>query len=115
MFTEVTSVAVLVNDAKKAAEWYRDKLDFEIESVQGHCVAVRPKGSKTVLHLCAKCEDWGEDLPGGQTGIFIRSDDKKKTYDELKQRGIEFSKELTTESFGKYAMFKDLDGNEFWM
>lgn len=115
MFREITSIAVLVNDAKKAAQWYHEKLGFELDSMQGHWVAVRPPGSKTALHLCARCGEWGSDTPGGQTGIFITSDDKEKTYRELKARGVEFSKELTTESFGTYAIFKDLDGNQFWL
>jgi len=116
MFTTVGSVAVLVNDAKKSAEWYHEKLDFEI-NIQSHWVEVKPKGSLQVIHLCEKCEDWGNDLPGGQTGIFIKSDDKEKTYNEMKKRGVEFSVELQEASWGggKYAIFKDPDGNQFWM
>jgi len=100
MFREVASVAVLVNDAKKAAEWYQEKLGFEVDSMRGHWVAVKPTGSKTILHLCAKCEEWGSDSPGGKTGIFLATEDKEKTYRELKAKGVEFAKELTTESFG---------------
>jgi lactoylglutathione lyase len=114
MFTEIASVPVLVNDAKKSSEWYREKLGFEVH-MQGHWVEVKPKGSKVVIHLCEKCKEWGKDSPGGNTGIFIRSDDKKKTYEELKAKGVEFSTELTKESWGTYAIFKDPDGNEFWM
>jgi uncharacterized glyoxalase superfamily protein PhnB len=114
LFTEIACVPVLVNDAKKSAEWYRDKLGFEV-SIHGHWVEAKPKGSQTVIHLCGKCKEWGNDSPGGNTGIFIKSDDKTKTYEELKTRGVEFSKELTKESWGTCAIFKDLDGNEFWM
>jgi len=114
LLTEITSIAILVNYAKKAAEWYRKKLGFEV-TMQGHWVTVKPTGSNTVLHLCEKCEEWGSDMPGGQTGIFIRSDDKERTYRELKSKGVQFSKELTKESFGTYAIFRDLDGNELWM
>lgn len=116
MFTAVVSVAVLVNDAKKSAEWYHDKLGFET-SIQGHWVEVKPKGSTSVIHLCEKCEDWGTDLPGGQTGIFIKSDDKENTYNEMKKKGVEFAVELQEAPWGggKYAIFKDPDGNQFWM
>ncbi len=79
MFTEVASVAVLLHDAGKAAEWYRQKLGFEV-SVQGHWVTAKPPASSVVLHLCGKCEDWEHDRPGGHTGIFIKTDDKEKTY-----------------------------------
>jgi lactoylglutathione lyase len=114
MFTEISSVPVLVRDAKKSAEWYRDKLGFEV-SVQGHWVQAKPKGSKTVIHLCEKCKEWNDDSPGGNTGIFLSSDDKTKTYQELKTKDVEFSTDLTRESWGTYAIFKDPDGNEFWM
>lgn len=46
---------------------------------------------------------------------MFQTDDKERTYRELKAKGVEFSTELTTESFGTYAIFKDLDGNEFWI
>ena len=88
MLTEVSSVAVLVQDAKKAAAWYQEKLGFELESTQGHWVAVRPKGSRMVLHLCERCEERGDDRPGGQTGIGFKSDDKERTYRELKENGV---------------------------
>jgi len=114
MLTEIASVPVLVRDAKKSAEWYRNKLGFEI-SIQGHWVEAKPKGSSAVLHLCEKCKEWEDDSPGGNTGIFIKSDDKAKTCEELKGKGVEFTVELTKESWGTYAIFKDPDGNEFWI
>ncbi|MDG7016689.1 MAG: VOC family protein [Nitrososphaerota archaeon] len=116
MFTEVGSVPVLVNDAKKAAKWYAEKLGFEVSS-QGHWVTAKPKGSKTVIHLCEKCADWEGDSPGGNTGIYLTSDDKTRTYNELKAKDVQFKVELTDAPWapGKYAILKDLDGNEFWM
>jgi lactoylglutathione lyase len=134
LITAVSSVAVLVHDAKKSAEWYRDKLGFEIVWSEGHFVTVKPAGSKTLwLHLCAKCDSWGDDKPGGQTGIWLECgertmrkdkktgrltpasnpDDVKKTYRELKEDGVEFAKELTVTSWGAMAILKDPDGNEF--
>ena len=116
MLTEVGSVAVLVTDANKAAEWYRQKLGAEV-TVQGHWVAAKLPRSNVVIHLCGKNEDWEDDRPGGQTGIFLKSDDKEKTYRELKSRGVEFDVELRDAPWGggTYAIFKDLDGNKFWM
>lgn len=116
MITRVASAAVLVRDAKKAAKWYRDKLDFEV-SEQGHWVEAGPSGSAFVLHLCAKCPEWEDDKPGGHTGILFETDDKEKTYHELKSRGVAFDVELTDAPWGggKYAIFRDLDGNRFWM
>jgi lactoylglutathione lyase len=133
MITGFGSVAVLSNDPQKAAEWYRDKLGFEIIAAEGHSVFVKPKGSEfPILHLCGLCNDWGADRPGGRTGIWLASGkvrlarDKKtdaliaasdpneveRTYKELKARGVEFAEELTRLSWGSMAVLKDLDGNE---
>lgn len=133
MITGIGSVAVLVNDAQKSAEWYSDKLGFEIVENKKHTVFVKPKGSGFLLHLCGRCDSWENDHPGGRTGIWLHSGDARmlkdpksgqlipssdpmeveKTYDELKERGVDFSEELMTTSWGKYAVFKDIDGNEF--
>lgn len=134
MISDVGSVAILVHDARKSAEWYRSKLGFEIVALEGHAVFVRPKGSgRHLLHLCGPCDDWGTDKPGGRVGIWfrcgtmrIRNDEKtgqvlpssdprevEKTYAELKRNGVEFSEPLRTTSWGAYAIFRDPDGNEF--
>ena len=116
MLTDISAVPVLVNDAKKAAEWYAEKLGFQV-TAQGHWVTVKPRGSQTVIHLCEKCDEWENDRPGGNTGIYLSSDDKERTYQELKARGVQFKVELTEAPWapGKYAILKDLDGNEFFM
>ena len=33
----------------------------------------------------------------------------------LRKAGVEFTTPTTTEDWGTYAMFKDPDGNEFWL
>ena len=114
MIQAMTSVAVLVRDAKKAAEWYHEKLGFDTDA-QGHWVTVWPRGSPVRLHLCERCHEWEDDEPGGHTGIAFATDDQERTYHELKARGVDFAKDLTTEWFGTYALFKDLDGNVFWI
>ncbi len=132
MLTGVGSVAILVSDPEKSAEWYRDKLGFEILVKRGHAVYVRPKGSPTLIHLCGKCDAWESDRPGGRTGVWLHCGmitwikDKKsglslpfsdpsavaKTYNQLKKKGVEFSEGLTSTDWGKYAILRDPDGNE---
>lgn len=134
MIAGVGSLAILVYDARRSAEWYHDKLGFEIVGIEGHAVFVRPKGSRApLLHLCGPNDAWGGDKPGGRTGIWlqcgditIRKDTKtgqvlpasnpedvEKTYFDLKGKGVEFTEELTTTDWGKFALFADPDGNEF--
>ena len=134
MIAGVGSVAVLVHDAKKSAQWYHETLGFDIVGIEGHTVFVRPKGSSSVLlHLCGRCDAWEDDRPGGRTGIWLSSgkvtirtdertrlvlpasprEDVERTYAELKRKGVEFAEELTATKWGMYAIFRDLDGNEF--
>ena len=134
MISGVGSIAVLALDPKKLAKWYRDKLGFEIVESEGHSVFVRPRGSTApLIHLCGKCDDWGTDLPRERTGAWLHSgdirisrDEKRgrilpssdpaeveRTHLELKNRGVEFSEELKVTSWGKMAIIKDPEGNEF--
>lgn len=110
MFKSIVDVAVVVSDANKSADWYKEKLGFEIRDKEGHWVTVAPKGSEVVLHLCES-----KPLEQGNTGIAFSVDDLDSVYKELSGKGVEFTVKPTKEEWGSYAMFKDPDGNEFWL
>jgi catechol 2,3-dioxygenase-like lactoylglutathione lyase family enzyme len=113
MITEIATVAVLVSNSKKSKEWFRDKLGFEVKEDEDHWVVVAPKDSKVGLHLCQT----GELEPGNQ-GILFLADDVEATYKELKEKGVEFTRPLGKAEWNekvRYAMFKDPDGNEYWL
>jgi catechol 2,3-dioxygenase-like lactoylglutathione lyase family enzyme len=109
----IRSVAVVVSDAKKAKEWYVDKLGFEIHEDMEHWIVVGPPNSSMGIHLCQV-----EPLEPGNTGILFLADDIENTYSDLKRKGVEFTRELGKAEWNEnvmYAMFKDNDGNEFWL
>jgi len=113
MIERIRSVAVVVSDEKKAKQWYVDKLGFEVQDDMEHWVVVGPRGSPTGIHLCQ-----GETLEPGNTGILFYSGNVETAYQELKKKGVEFTRELDKAEWDaniKYAMFKDPDGNEFWL
>jgi len=110
LLKSIVDVAVVVSDANKSAEWYEEKLGFEVRDKQGHWVTVAPKGSNVVLHLCET-----KPLEQGNTGIAFDVDDLDKAYRELSAKGVEFTVKPTKEEWGSYAMFKDPDGNVFWL
>jgi catechol 2,3-dioxygenase-like lactoylglutathione lyase family enzyme len=113
MISKMIDVAVVVSDAKKAAGWYREKLGFEVGGEpEGHWVVVYPPGWEegTVIHLCE-----GPDLEPGNTGVGFATEDLDEAHKEMKDRGVEFTVEPKKEEWGTYAMFKDPDGNEFWL
>lgn len=107
---EIGSVAVVVSDGRKAAKWYEDKLGFEIRDDEGHWITVAPKGSGLLLHLCE-----GDELEPGNTGFGFYVKDAKREEEALRKKGVDFTKPVTKVSWGTYGMFKDPDGNEFWL
>jgi catechol 2,3-dioxygenase-like lactoylglutathione lyase family enzyme len=110
MIKKVYSVAVVVSDGKKARAWYTKKLGFKLVENYDHWITVAPKGSKTLLHLCES-----DRLEFGNTGIGFETDSVDKSYKELSKKGVEFTRKPEDEGWGKSAMFKDLDGNVFWL
>jgi len=111
--SKIATIAVMVSDENKAKKWYKDKLDFNVMNDEPHWIVVGPKGSDTGFHLCSD-----EKLEAGNQGIVLLSKNLEKTCKELKTKGVAFTRELSPSEWDKklsYAVFKDLDGNEFWL
>jgi len=110
MIKSVMDVAIVVSNGKKSAQWYKENLGLDIRDDEGHWITVAPKDSNIVLHLCEH-----KPLEQGNTGIAFSVDDLDKTYKEMSVKGVEFTAKPTKAEWGTYAMFKDPDGNEFWL
>lgn len=110
MIKSIMDVAVVVSNANNSAEWYKDKLGLEVREKQGHWITVAPKASGVVLHLCETTP-----LEQGNTGIAFYVDDLDKAYTEMSGKGVEFTTKPKKTEWGSFAMFKDPDGNEFWL
>ena len=102
------SVAVMVSDEKEAAKWYKEKLGFNV-SVHEGWVTAWPEGATSKLHLCEG------KLEPGNTGIGLFCEDIEKTVEGLKKKGVKFSKDVTKESWGTYAMIQDPYKNDLWL
>ena len=113
MITKFASIAVLVSNGRTAKEWYRDKLGFEVKEDENHWIVVAPQGSETGIHLCQ-----AKELEPGNHGILFFADNIDATCKALKDKGVEFTRPLGKAEWNekiRYAMFKDPDGNEFWL
>jgi predicted enzyme related to lactoylglutathione lyase len=110
MIKSIMDIAIVVSDAKKSAQWYKENLGLEVRDNEGHWITVAPKGSNVLLHLCETSL-----LEKGNTGIAFCVDDLDRTYREMSGKGVEFTTEPKKTEWGTYAMFKDPDGNEFWL
>src|SRR6266545_3664177 len=107
----LTTIALVVSDAKKSAKWYTEKLGFEIREHQGHWITVAPKKENFAFHLC----EGFYPLEPGNTGISFTTKDAKKEEESLRKLGVQFTTPTTKEDWGTYAMLKDPDGNEFYI
>jgi predicted enzyme related to lactoylglutathione lyase len=52
---------------------------------------------------------------GASGGLFFATDDAQQSYEELKDRGVEFTQEPTEQPYGIDAGFRDVSGNHFRM
>jgi catechol 2,3-dioxygenase-like lactoylglutathione lyase family enzyme len=103
-------VAIVVSDAKKAQRWYVEKLGFKAGDSEEHWVTVSTGNPPVELHLCE-----GDELEPGNTGIGFTAPDVKAEEAALRAKGVEFTQAATDKGWGMFAMFKDPDGNEFWL
>lgn len=110
---QIATIAVMVSDENNAKEWYKKKLNFEVKSNEPHWIVVGPKGTTCGFHLCPD-----EELEPGNQGIVLKADDVEKTCKEMEKNGVEFVRKLSKADWDeniRYAIFKDPDGNEFWL
>jgi predicted enzyme related to lactoylglutathione lyase len=116
MITHVKFVSIPTRDQDPALAFYTEKLGFKVASDQPfnekqRWIELRIGGSETRLVLFTP--DGHEDRIGGFFNGALSCDNVERTYDELKARGVEFTGPPKKEPWGTFAMFKDVDGNQF--
>ena len=109
--------SIPVKDHHKALKFYTTALGFGIVTDQPmgpgqqRWLELRIPGAETKVVLFTP--DGHEDRIGTFQGISFMTDNVEKTFAELKTRGVEFSEGPTKQEWGTYAIFKDVDGNQF--
>ena len=116
MITHVKFVSIPTRDQDRALAFYTEKLGFKVVTDQPfndkqRWIELRIGSSETRFVLFVF--DEGMMKPGGNFNGALACDNVEKTHDELKARGVEFVAPPTKEPWGTFAVFKDLDGNQF--
>ena len=116
MFTKVGTITVGVSNQDRALDFYVNKLGFEKIDDQPmseteRWLEVAPPGAQTHLMLGLRGQSGSNKT--GMTGFVLHTDNIEETCATLKARGVTITQELTTEPWGKWAQFSDLDDNEF--
>ncbi len=129
MITKISHTNVYVLDQQEALDFYTNKLGFEVRVDntfgQFRWLTVGPKGNADIeLFLAPISEQMLGDKETAEQirelvkkGVFsgpvLECEDIYATYEELKSKGVEFTKPPTEEFYKTEAVFKDNSGNWF--
>jgi catechol 2,3-dioxygenase-like lactoylglutathione lyase family enzyme len=122
MYQSIAAVSLLVNDYDEAIEYFTRRLRFTLAedtalSPAKRWVLVRPPGEGPALLLAkattpAQAERVG-DQTGGRVFLFLHTDDFRRDYREMTERGVRFLEGPREEEYGTVAVFLDLYGNRW--
>jgi predicted enzyme related to lactoylglutathione lyase len=134
MLKQLTNVQVWVHDQDEALAFYTEKLGLELRddvtvpelgNFRWLTVGVpgQPDVAVTLMAVPgppvfdAETRDQIKALvaKGAATGLFFTTDDCRATFEELKERGVEFQQEPTEQPYGIDAGFRDVSGNQMRM
>src|SRR5271169_4111786 len=105
-------LSVPVSDQERAKKFYRDILGFDLlrEEAMGpdaKWIQLAPKGCSTTIALVG----WFETMrPGGLQGVMLNVTDIDRDHKLMSDRGLALT-EIQQQPWGRFAMFKDPDGN----
>lgn len=109
MIKTVWSVTFYVSDLKRSKRFYEETLGLEKKYQYSSYLGFECGGVE--IGLIPKLKK-GQKVSPLSPPVGFLVDDVERAYNELKQRGVKFTKELHEEPWGgKQATFKDPDGN----
>jgi catechol 2,3-dioxygenase-like lactoylglutathione lyase family enzyme len=128
----MSHTTIYVLDQEAALKFYRDKLGFEVRTDHSMdngfrwlTVGPRTQPDLQIILMAVKESPMfpaekvallRQVLEGGMMGAGVMSvDDCRKTYEELKAKGVEFLTPPKEQFYGVEAVFKDNSGNWFSM
>lgn len=128
MITNTSLVSVWVKDIDESKAFYIDVLgfiakeDLQLTPDFRWCTVMHPNQPELSVHLTTPSKPLSDDLiaamqraqdDGGLPGIGLNVDNCRRTYEELKAKGVEFIQEPTERPYGVEALMRDNSGN--WM
>ncbi|HEY7042292.1 MAG TPA: VOC family protein [Nocardioidaceae bacterium] len=128
MINHVSLQSVWVHDIDEARDFYVDKLGFVLNTdvtMGGYrwCTVNHPNQPDLQLVLSLPGPPLDEDDAeqvrrmigkGAMSGGGLDTDDCRKTYEELKDKGVEFLQEPQDRPYGVEAVLRDNSGN-WWV
>jgi catechol 2,3-dioxygenase-like lactoylglutathione lyase family enzyme len=107
-------ITVAVKDQDEALRWFTEKLGFvkrvDMPGPGIRFLSVSPKNQPELQVILAS---WFPDHVGRDPTAVLHTGDCRKTWEELRERGVEFTEEPEQKPFGLQAVFRDLYGNSY--
>jgi predicted enzyme related to lactoylglutathione lyase len=114
MIKRLKFVSIPTGDQDRAVKFWTEKVGFKVaadEPGAQRWIELKIPGAETFVVLFTP--EGQEDRIGTPFNGAFAADDVKKTYEQLKKRGVEFTQGPMKQPWGEYAVFKDPDGNTF--
>ncbi|MBJ8347929.1 VOC family protein [Antrihabitans sp. YC2-6] len=126
MITNVSLVTVYVTDQDEAKKYYIDKLGFveraDVSMGEGFrwVTVAQPDHPELEVTLMIPGPPMSEEMAeavrrslanGSMGGLGLRTDDCRKTFEELSAKGVEFVQEPSDRPYGVEAIIRDNSGN----
>ncbi len=122
MKQSIVHIALIIDDYDKAIDFYTNKLHFTLiedtyqpEQDKRWVVVAPPNSIGTTLLLARASKPEQEAFIGNQSGgrvfLFLSTDDFRRDYNDMVERGINFVREPKEADYGTVAVFEDLYGN----
>jgi len=115
MITHVKFISISTRNQDDALKFYTEKLGFRLVTDQPfddkqRWIELRIGSSETRFVLFTPGQ---EDGIGGFFAGSLACDDGPATYRQLTGRGVDFVSAPQKQTWGEFAIMKDLDGNQF--
>lgn len=122
MRQSIAHVALVVRDYDEAISFFTQKLNFVLvedlyqPAQDKRWVVVAPPGSVGTTLLLARAskpeqEPFIGNQAGGRVFLFLSTDDFRRDYQQMIDRGIRFVRPPSEQPYGIVAVFEDLYGN----
>lgn len=107
-------ITIAVKNQEEALKWFIEKLEFQKRvDMPGpgiRFLSVSPRSQPDLQVILAS---WFPEHVGKNPTAVLHTDDCRRTYEELRERGVEFTEAPEQRPFGLQAVFKDLYGNSY--
>ncbi len=123
MKQRIAHITLVVKDYDEAIQFYTGKLDFElledtkIDELK-RWVVLSPLGAKECCLVLARASNEKQlasvgNQTGGRVFLFLFTDDFRRDYNKMIEKGIRFVVPPKKEPYGQVAVFEDLYGNKW--